>query len=479
MQSVPRILIAAVKSGSGKTLITCGIMKALKDRGLVVRGIKCGPDFIDPMFHETVLGIRSRNLDGFLMTRAQMTDSLLRHSRGADLTVAEGVMGYYDGIGGTTEEASSYETAAVTKTPVLLVVDAGGCGISVVPVIRGMMEFRKDAGIAGVILNNAAGGIVRSLSDLIQKETGIPVVGSLERNPAYVIGSRHLGLMLPGEVKDLEERLALLSADIAERFDLSRILEIAGDAPPLEGSGTTASPSSPFAAVPADSGAAEPSVRIAAARDEAFCFMYPDNLELLRDMGAEIVFFSPVHDRKIPDGSGGMLLPGGYPELYAKELSENASMRESVRRAITSGMPVMAECGGFLYLHETIRDPEGTDYPMAGAFSGEAWYQGKTGRFGYISVTDPESRSVIKAHEFHAYESSDPGSVFTAVKPFSGRSWPCMHRRDGGLWGFPHLYYPSAPEVAEDFLQAARRYGRSGRKLSAGGAEIRGKAAGE
>ena len=459
MQSVPRILIAAVKSGTGKTLLTCGIMKALKDRGLLVRGIKCGPDFIDPMFHEKVLGIRSRNLDGFLMTREQMGDSLLRHSRGADITVAEGVMGYYDGIGGTTTEASSYETASVTQTPVLLAVDAGGCGISVVPVIRGMLEFRDDAGIVGVILNNAAGGIVRTLSDLILKETGIPVVGSLERNPAYVINSRHLGLMLPGEVRDLEERLALLSADISERFDLDRILEIANGAPPLQESGSD-SPDSASHSAPSEGGSvgAASSVRIAVARDEAFCFIYPDNLELLESMGAEIVYFSPIHDREVPEAAGGMILPGGYPELYAKELSENASMRASVKKAAMSGMPVMAECGGFLYLHEEIRDLDGKSCPMAGAFPGEAWYRGKTGRFGYISVSDPETGTVIKAHEFHAYESSDPGSAFTAVKPLSGRNWTCMHRRSGGLWGFPHLYYPSAPEVALRFLEAARRH---------------------
>ncbi|MBQ6385300.1 MAG: cobyrinate a,c-diamide synthase [Lachnospiraceae bacterium] len=460
MTAVSRILIAAPKSGSGKTLVSIGLMKALADRGLRVRGVKCGPDFIDPMFHERVLGIRSRNIDGFLMSRAQMEETLIRHGADADVTVAEGVMGYYDGIGGISASCSTYETASLTRTPVLLVIDAAGSGLSTVPVIRGISTYRRDAGIAGVILNRAAESLVRPLSEIIEKETGIPVVGSLPRNPAFDIESRHLGLIMPDEVADLAERLSLLAGCVRECFDLERIIRIAAEAPPLGGEDNKESAGEALPELPP--------VRLAVARDEAFCFMYDGNLELLRELGAEIVFFSPVHDPKLPDGTGGLILPGGYPELFAEQLSGNAAMRKEVRAALLSGMPAMAECGGFLYLHRSLTDREGRSYPMAGALDAEAFYAGRTGRFGYITVTARDGGPSVRAHEYHAYESSDPGSDCCAVKPGSGRTWMCIHRKNGGLWGFPHLYYPSAPEAAAGFLAAAGRYqaaGSDGRRM--------------
>lgn len=451
---LPRILIAAPRSGSGKTLTACGLMKAMKDRGLSVRGMKCGPDYIDPMFHETALGIKSRNLDSFLMGGDQLAPALAGHSRGADITVIEGVMGYYDGIGAVTTGSSSYETACLTHTPVLLVMDAEGASVSLIPMIRGICEYRRDSGIAGIILNHISGKMTERLSGLIEKETGIPVVGSLEKRPEFAIKSRHLGLMMPGEIKDLKERLELLSACVEESFHLDRILEIAEGAPELPETFLSNESSSDT------EGWESGPVRIALARDEAFCFLYEDNEAILKRMGAEIIPFSPLHGTALPEGCAGLILPGGYPELYAGELSRNESMRASIRGFAEDRMPIMAECGGFLYLHRELRDREGNCFPMAGVLDAEAWYAGRSGRFGYITLTDPEGNRALRAHEFHAYESSDPGAAMTAVKPYGGRSWRCMHLRNGGMWGFPHLYYPSCPEAAGAFLDACRRASR-------------------
>ena len=436
MVTVPRILIAAPASGSGKTLITCGLMKVLKEDGLSVRGMKCGPDFIDPLFHEKVLGVKSRNIDGFLMRREQMKAALYRHGRDADITVLEGVMGYYDGIGGSTVALSTYETAAVTRTPVLLVADCAGCGVSIVPVIRGLKAYRSDAGIAGVILNNVSDGLAEKLAEVILEETDLPVVGHLPKDPALAVESRHLGLVLPGEIADLEKKLSVLAEKIQARFDLQKILEIAGNAPELRAAQETKPE-------PAAAGIQVSGERIAIAADEAFCFLYEDNEDWLREHGAEIVYFSPLHDAHLPEKISRIIPPGGYPELYCRELSENVSMREEIMTAHEAGIPIMAECGGFLYLHKTLKDMDGNVWPMAGLLDAEAYYAGKTGRFGYITLRDAETGCEMRAHEFHAYESTDPGSAFTAVKPGSGRSWQCIHKINGGLWGFPHIYYPS------------------------------------
>ena len=457
----PRLLVAAPRSGSGKTLVTCGLMRAFQERGLRARGMKCGPDFIDPMFHEKTLGVRSRNLDGFLMSGEQMAQALVTHSRGADLTVIEGVMGFYDGSGAVTTACSSYETAARTRTPVLLVVDAAGASVSVASVIRGIRDYRADSGIAGVVLNRISLKTAAGLAPLIEKETGLPVVGVLERKPEFAIGSRHLGLMMPHEIGGIEKKLEDLAAYVAGHFDLDRILEIAKGAPGLDVEKAERAPEfvERSGAAP-DSGEGE-RVRIAVACDEAFCFLYEDNIRLLEEMGAEITYFSPLHDAKLPRGTKGLILPGGYPELYAGQLSGNETMRSSIRTAADDGLPIMAECGGFLYLHRELMDQEGRTWPMTGVLDAEAWYAGRTGRFGYIELRDAEDSLRIRAHEFHAFESSDPGEAFAAVKPVGGQSWRCMHEVNGGLVGFPHLYYPSCPQAAERFLERCR--GISGR----------------
>ena len=454
MVQLPRLLLAAPASGSGKTMITCGILQLLSDMGKRPTAFKCGPDFIDPMFHRTVLGIPSYNLDPFF-TKEEWTRALMaHHSKSADLAVVEGVMGYYDGLAGVSTKASAYDTARITGTPAILIVDCRGMSTSIPALIRGFLSHREDSGIKGVILNRISGMLYPGIRDLIERELPVQVCGYVPQSDYMRLESRHLGLVLPDEVKNLRERVRQLAAQLSQTLDTGRILSIAEQAPPLADEPLPDLPESRVLT-------AGKSVRIAVARDEAFCFLYEDNLELLRRSGAELVFFSPLHDRVLPQ-SDGLILCGGYPELYLEGLSLNESMRAQIRDAVRGGLPTMAECGGFMYLQEEMEDPEGNCFPAAGAIPGRAWKQQKAGRFGYITMTPRPGGMAeacwkeafpIRGHEFHYYESSCCGREVLAEKPVSGRTWECMTATESLLAGYPHLYYYSNPEIVVCFLK--------------------------
>lgn len=458
----PRFMIAAPGSGSGKTMVTCGILEALIQRGLRAASFKCGPDYIDPMFHTKVLGTHSRNLDTFF-TGEEMTRHLfLKNAAGADISVMEGVMGYYDGLGGVSVTASAYDLARVTRTPVILLADTKGMSVSVIALIRGFLEYRKESFIKGVILNRMSRMLYPEIKRQIEEELGIKVYGYVETMKDFNLESRHLGLVMPGEIEDLNRKLQGLAARLEETLDIGGLLALAESAPVLadtiESLGT--------AGISAD-GEAHPC--IAAARDEAFCFLYEDNLELLRQCGARIIEFSPLHDREVPKEAAGLLLYGGYPELYAKELSENVPMKESIKAKIDGGMPCMAECGGFMYLHDTMEDMEKKEYPMAGVIHGKAYKTDRLGRFGYIELTPEKEQMLgmdlgtVKGHEFHYFDSTACGDCFTAKKPLRDRSWKCIQGRPNLLAGFPHLYYYSNPQTAERFVKACSKYGKYGK----------------
>lgn len=462
---ISRIMIAAPSSGSGKTLITCGLLNLLKKKGLKPASFKCGPDFIDPMFHTKVLGTRSRNLDTFFTDPDTTRGLLARNAKDADLAVLEGVMGYFDGMGIDSSRAGASDLASVTDTPVLLIVPAKGVSRSVLPLIRGFLDFQEKPCIRGLILNRVSAGLYPRMKEMIEREVGIPVVGYVPVVKDCALESRHLGLLMPDEIASFQDRLDRLADVLEETLDLGQILEIAGSAPAL-----TVQKSNPEKYSTPDCGAAEQSgkecrsgkVRIGLARDEAFCFFYADNLDLLRKMGAELVPFSPIHDSCLPDNLDGLMLHGGYPELYGKELGENASMRDSVRRAVTGGLPTLAECGGFLYLHRQLTDLEGNVWPMAGVFPESAYYTGRLTRFGYLTLTGGTmfGRDVgeIRSHEFHYYESEDPGSTFLARKPVGNRSWRCVRSTDTLYAGFPHLYFYANPGIAEAFIERCAEY---------------------
>ena len=451
---IPRILLAAGSSGSGKTLITCGLLEALVERGLKTASFKCGPDYIDPMFHSRVIGTKSRNLDTFF-TVPEVTKYLLtRNARDCEVAVMEGVMGFYDGVAGTTTRASAYDLAKVTDTPVILIVNSRGMSVSLAAYVKGFLEYKKDSHIKGVIFNQMSPMLYPRMKKLLEEELGVVVLGYVPKVEDCVIESRHLGLVLPDEIPELKDRLHKLAGVLEETLDIDRILELAGEAPDL----LDAKPESVT-----DFRLSEP-VRIGVAEDEAFCFFYADNFRLLGEMGAEIVPFSPMEDKQLPDDLDGLLLYGGYPELIGKKLEQNTTMKDMIREKLKAGMPCMAECGGFMYLHEEMEGMDGNFYQMAGVIPGKAYRTPKLSRFGYVTLTQKkpalgmEDFGEIPAHEFHYFDSENCGGDFHAAKPESKRGWDCIHGTDTMLAGFPHLYYYGNPEVPKAFLKKCLAY---------------------
>lgn len=451
---IPRILLAAGSSGSGKTLITCGLLEALVERGLKTASFKCGPDYIDPMFHSRVIGTKSRNLDTFF-TGSEVTKYLLtRNARDCEIAVMEGVMGFYDGVAGTTTTASAYDLAKVTDTPVILIVNSRGMSVSLAAYVKGFLEYKKDSHIKGVIFNQMSPMLYPRMKKLLEEELGVAVLGYVPKVEDCVIESRHLGLVLPDEIPELKDRLHKLAGVLEETLDIDRILELAGEAPDL----LDAKPESVT-----DFRLSEP-VRVGVAEDEAFCFFYADNFRLLGEMGAEIVPFSPMEDKQLPDDLDGLLLYGGYPELNGKKLEQNTTMKDMIREKLKAGMPCMAECGGFMYLHEEMEGMDGNFYQMAGVIPGKVYRTPKLSRFGYVTLTQKkpalgmEDFGEIPAHEFHYFDSENCGGDFHAAKPESKRGWDCIHGTDTMLAGFPHLYYYGNPEVPKAFLKKCLAY---------------------
>ena len=446
-------MIAAPQSGSGKTLITCALLQALKEKNYYLESFKCGPDYIDPMFHKTVLGISSRNLDPFF-TEDSITRMLFAKGQDSrDLAVIEGVMGLYDGLGGIREEASSYALAKATNTPIILTVNARGMGRSLLALLSGFLQYDTAHLIKGVILNQTPSSFASVLSKEIEETFHIPVVASFPVRDDVRIESRHLGLVMPYELEDIQSRLKIASQVLCENANIEQILEIAKSAPKLEYD------------VKRDikQKLTEKTIRIGVARDEAFCFYYEDNLDLLKSLGAKLIFFSPLHDDTLPKDLDGILFGGGYPELYLKELEENESMRNSVKSAIENKMPSLAECGGFMYLHDTIFDSEKKPYKMAGVIHACCMKKERLVRFGYLTLnskTDSflQKGETIRGHEFHYYDSEDNGECAIAKKPVGTRSWECVHAGSDHWWGFAHLSYYSNPKFAEKFAEACRSY---------------------
>lgn len=452
--SIPRLCIAAGSSGSGKTTLTCGILKALINRGLSPASFKAGPDYIDPMFHREVIGAPSSNLDLFLLDEPTVRRLLGENSRGKDLALLEGVMGFYDGLGGASAEASTWRLAQAVEMPVALVEDCRGASLSAVARIKGMAEFREDSRIRAVILNRVGGSLYGELKDIIEGETGLAVCGYLPPLKSCAFESRHLGLVTAAEIGDLQKRIEILAARMEETLDLDRLIALARSAPPLD-----------LEEKPPETGEGrrEHPLRIAVARDRAFCFYYEDGLRLLWNLGAEPVFFSPLEDRSLPGNIRGLYIGGGYPELYGPELSENKSLLADIRSALRGGLPCIAECGGFMYLHRTLADAAGTPYPMVGFIPGSCTKQPGLVRFGYAFYQARQDNllccrgGLLRGHEFHYWDSDYPGEGFLGIKPRSGDEWPCIVAGENLYAGFPHLHFCSNPRMAERFLDRCGR----------------------
>ena len=461
----PRIMLAAPKSGSGKTLLTCGLLEVLRRRGLNPIACKCGPDYIDPMFHRYVLGIPGRNLDSFFLPAEGVREVLVDVVREeqAGIAVLEGVMGYYDGLGGTETSASSWEIAEITDTPAILALDCKGASLSAAAMASGFLHFREKSHIAGVILNRVSSMYYERLAAAVEEASRLPVLGYLPESEEYHMESRHLGLFLPGEIDRLRERIGRLADQMEKSIAVERVLEVAGMLPlrienkekeKAENESMEAESIAKFPACQEQKVTSR--VRIGVARDEAFCFYYQENFRLLEQMGAELVYFSPLRDKKIPDRVDGLLFGGGYPENYARELAKNAAMRESIRRSIAAGMPFLAECGGFLYLHRTLEGSDGKHWEMAGVYPFDAYRTNRLRRFGYVRLLTSSGQE-IHGHEFHYWESEDPGTDWEAVKPTGNRSWRCIHEKGGQIGGFPHLYYASCPDFLRKWLDVCAK----------------------
>jgi len=460
------IVIAAPMSGSGKTTVTLGIMECLKRKGLAVAPFKVGPDFIDPGWHRLVTGRPSLNLDGWMCPERFVRETFLLNTQGADIAVVEGVMGLFDGIDGASEAGSTAQVAKILKSPVILVVDAKSQARSAAALVQGFVRFDSKVQVAGVVFNNVGSanhaGILREAM-----ETSVPevkVLGCIPRNEQLRIPSRHLGLVTAEDNPLPVEFLDSLATVISEHLDLDGLLLLDTLTPPACGQ------KQPSARRPVKGGGAR--TRIAVARDRAFCFVYEDNLRLLREAGAEIVEFSPLNDLHLPLGIGGMYLPGGYPELFAETLSANQSMIGEIKAAIESGMPVYAECGGFIYLSRGVSgqaSPENSTHsdrrdliPLVGIFPVSTRMLPRRKALGYREVELSGDTilglrgTIARGHEFHYSEMEEmPQEVerLYQVRKNGTVIGAEGYRYRNCLASYLHLHFGSCTEMAGAFVK--------------------------
>ena len=446
---IPRILFSAPSSGTGKTTITCGFLTALKYRNQNVVSFKCGPDYIDTLFHSHVLNVHCYNIDTFLMGEKNALMLFCQNAFEKQIAVMEGVMGYYDGIAGTSIASSTYHIASLTKTPVILVVNGKGMSLSIVALLKGFLEYQKQSAIKGVILNGVSEMHYQTLKKVIEIELPIKVYGYIPQSEEFTLKSRHLGLITPQETEYLQQKMNILAKQMEKTVQIDAILELAQNAEELD-------------FVPKGSNKQKQNCCIAVAKDNAFCFYYEDNIQYLKQNGCNIQYFSPLHDKVLPSNIHGMILGGGYPELYAKELSENTSMIKSIQCEINKGLPVFAECGGFLYLHETLQDIHGKEYAMLGVIKAKAVKGERLKQFGYVTLRAQKNTLLcnkgecIPAHEFHYWQSTNAGNTFEAVKPLSQRKWECIHSVGNVFGGFPHIHFYGNINIADNFIKLCR-----------------------
>lgn len=493
-------LITAGSSGSGKTSVVVGLLSLLQRKGYNVGSFKCGPDYIDPMFHRAVMGVESHNLDLFLASADRVKEFYQRYSAGKTAVICEGAMGYFDGLGGITDEASAWQVADTLDLPVIAVIDAKGASLSIAAQILGLKSLRQPHHIVGVILNKCSKMLYQRLKPVLEAETGVKIIGCLPYVEGAEFSSRHLGLYTAGEISDINQRIDKIAAALDDSLDFEAFEELckrnvkAGDGVEqveledskncasegedctldgrktcanelgyAESRKTCANCGKPDASTDCKTHA---KAKIAVARDDAFCFLYEETLDTLKEQGAELVFFSPLHDEGLPKGVSGLYLPGGYPELFAGELSFNEDMLKDIKSAIESGLPTVAECGGFLYLCESLEDGNGDIYEQVGIFKGAATNKEKLVRFGYSLLSQEEDSLLFRKgegvpmHEFHYWDAADPGSDLLATKPLGGRSYRCAYSTDTLYAGFPHLYLAGKPKLAARFVEKAAAFSK-------------------
>jgi cobyrinic acid a,c-diamide synthase len=447
---IPRLVLAGVASGVGKTTATVGLCRALQARGLRVAVFKCGPDYLDPTYHARAAGSVSHNLDGWLMGRAAALSTFTRAARGADVALIEGVMGLFDGASPTGEEGSTAEMAKWLGAPVVLLADASGMARSFAALTAGFATFDPDLRIAAVVANRVGS---RGHLDLLRKALGggTALVGGLPKADQHAFPSRHLGLRTADRESASDARLDAWGALVAEWWNLDALLALARSAPPLP----TPAPAS---ASPA------PRCRIGLAFDEAFHFYYEDNLSRLRELGAELVRFSPIHDPSPPEVDG-LYLGGGYPELSAGALAANASMLAGVRAFANRGRPIYAECGGLMYLCQAIRGLDGHRHAMAGLVPGEAVMSDRLEALGYVEVETQAPTCLggaglrFRGHQFRYSRLEGAGAdlAYSVRKRRGGETSPEGYRAGNVLASYVHAHWASNPLVAEGFVRSCQR----------------------
>jgi len=452
-QSLPRIAIAGTSSGVGKTTLSLAIMAALARRGYAVQGFKVGPDFIDPGYYKMVTGRPGRNLDIWMIGRENTRALFERTAVPADISIVEGVMGLYDGKDGLIE-GSTADVAKSIKSPVLLTIDCAKMGGSAGAIALGYLAYDRTAGIRGFLLNNVGSDRhEKMVKRAVEEATGLPVAGVIRRNEGVTLPERHLGLVTQAETAPAERYIDVLAGLAEDYIDLDGLLKIASSEPyTVEASRAVR-----------DRETARP-VRIGVACDKAFSFYYEDNFDLLREAGAELVFFSPLGDTALPEGVDGLYIGGGYPEVHAAGLSKNRAMALAVKNAVEEGMPVYAECGGLIYLSQEIEDFTGNVYMMSGALPIACKMKGRA-ILGYREVrvaTDSiiaEKGAVLRGHEFHYSTIIKTGGDLGAAYDLPGAG------NEGFVYNntiasYIHLHFAGAPDVAERFIASCRRASR-------------------
>lgn len=448
------LVIAGTQSGVGKTTVTLGLLYALRRRGLLVQPFKVGPDFIDPGHHSRAAGRVSRNLDGWMLTQDANLALFRRHASQSQVAVVEGVMGLFDGYDGLSEAGSTAQMAKWLGLPVLLVVDARAMARSAAALVHGFASFDPDLKLAGVVFNRVGGAAhLQYLKQALSQVPEVRCLGGLPRDQELAIPERHLGLTTAEDHPLEEEHLGHLAEVLEKHLDLDGLL---ASLPTL-----SFAPEAPEAAT-------APAVRLGVARDRAFCFYYPENLELLAQSGAELVAFSPLTDRELPENLHGLYLGGGYPELFAAQLAANDGLKRSLAAQAAAGLPIYAECGGLMYLCEEIQDLEGRRYPMVGLLPLKVRMLKRLRALGYREITLTANGLLgpagtkARGHEFHYSEIAAETGVLPRlyrVTPRQGQEAP-----PEGFWvknvlaSYVHLHFASNPEVARQLVEHCRTY---------------------
>lgn len=452
---VAKILVAGTSSGVGKTTITMGLIAALVHRGWQVQPFKAGPDYIDPTYHSLAAGRPCRNIDTWMVSPDRALALFHKATQAVDAAIIEGVMGLFDGFSYEDEQGSSAQIAKLLNSPVLLILDVGKMARSAGALAYGYTNFDPELPLAGFVLNRCGStSHYQGVKLAIERATGRPVLGWLPKDAGLHIPERHLGLVPTDERGELREFINHAAHLIEQYFDLDGILSLAASPPAQPESNPPASPS------PA-------AVRIAIARDAAFCFYYEDNLDLLREAGAEILFFSPQADPNLPTDIDGLYIGGGFPEMHAAQLAANTSLKQAICRAHAAGMPIYAECGGLMYLTEAIIDLEGRRHPMVGLVPGQTQMQPRLMSLGYRVVESPTGNFLLpqglaaRGHEFHWSNWQQPsGSPAWLIRPRQGQETAKADGYAAGnlLASYVHLHFGHNPMLAQNFVDACRQW---------------------